>query len=208
VRANSCYCETMRGRGPGNSWKGYFAKTKERGPRPLLMMAVPYVARRARALDLGSGVLNDTRYLLQEGFEHVTAVDKEALARDVARTLPRRRFIFSRSSFEDYEFPGNTFELVNAQYSLPFIQATNFKSIFTKIKRSLVDGGVFTGQLFGERDEWNVQPRILTFLPRREVECLLGDMEILELAEEEGDYPTVTSKQLKHWHLFHIIART
>jgi ubiquinone/menaquinone biosynthesis C-methylase UbiE len=197
----------MRERVPGNPWKAYFAKTKERGPRPLLMMAVPYVARRDRALDLGSGVLNDTRYLLQEGFEHVTAVDREAVARDVARTLSPRRFIFSRSSFEDYGFPGNTFDLVTAQYSLPFIQATNFKTVFTKIKRSLVVDGVFTGQLFGDRDEWNGPPRTLTFLPRQEVVCLLADMEILELAEEEGDYPTVTSKQLKHWHLFHFIAK-
>jgi tellurite methyltransferase len=192
---------------PGNPWKAYFAKTKERGPRPLLMKAVPYVARRDEALDLGSGVLNDTKYLLQERFKHVTAVDREAVARDLARTLPRRRFTFTRSAFEDYGFPKNTFDIVTAQYSLPFVQATKFKTIFTKIKRSLVVDGVFTGQFFGDRDDWNVPPRTLTFLARQEVEYLLADMEILELAEEERDSPTVTSKQLKHWHLFHLIAK-
>ena len=53
----------MRERVPRNSWEDYYAKTKERGPRPLLMRAVPYVARRDQALDLGAGVLNDTRWL-------------------------------------------------------------------------------------------------------------------------------------------------
>lgn len=130
---------------------------------------------------------------------------KEALA---VNTIPDRLFPQpARSSFEDYGFPGNTFDLVTAQYSLPFIQATNFKAVFTKIKRSLVVDGVFTGQFFGDRDEWNGPQRTLTFLPRQEVVGLLADMEILELAEEEGNYPTVTSKQLKHWHLFHFIAK-
>jgi hypothetical protein len=79
--------------------------------------------------------------------------------------------------------------------------------MFTKIKRSLVVSGVFTGQLFGNRDEWNISPPTMTFLERKEVEGLLADMEILELADEERDSPTVTSKQPKHWHVFHIIAR-
>lgn len=197
----------MRQRVPRNSWKAYFAKTKERGPRPLLLRAVPFVVRRDDALDLGSGALNDTRYLLQEGFKRVTAVDREAVARDVARTLPRRRFICIRSSFEDYRFPENTFDIVTAQYSLPFIQATNFKATFTKIKRSLVVGGIFTGQFFGDRDEWNVPSRTMTFHARQEVESLLADMAILELTEEEIDSPTVTSKQIKHWHLFNFIAK-
>ena len=165
------------------------------------------MVRRDKALDLGAGVLNDTRYLLQEGFNHVTAVDKEAVAHDAARAFPRKRFVHIRSSFENYGFPENAFDVVSAQYSLPFIQRADFEAIFTKVKRSLVVGGIFTGQLFGDRDEWNVPSQSMTFLTIQGVERLLADMRILELVEEERDSPTVTSEQPKHWHVFHIISK-
>jgi tellurite methyltransferase len=187
------------------SWKDYFAKTKDRGPRPLLLRAVPHVTRRDEALDLGAGALNDTRHLLQEGFKHVTAVDRGVVA--IPRTLPRSRFTYTRASFEDYRFPENTFDIVTAQFSLPFIRPAHFKAIFAKMKGSLVVGGIFTGQLFGERDEWNNSSRNMTFLAKRTIDGLLADMEVIELAEEEKDFPTVGSKQPKHWHLFHIIAK-
>jgi tellurite methyltransferase len=194
-------------RSPRDSWEAYYAKTKERGPRPLLTKAIPYVVRREKALDLGAGVLNDAKYLLRKGFKHVTAVDKEAVAGDVARALPRKRFIHIRSSFENYGFPESAFDVITAQYSLPFIPPADFEAIFTKVKRSLVVGGIFTGQLFGDRDAWNVPPQSMTFLTRQGVERLLADMRILELLEEERDSPTVTSGQLKHWHVFHIISK-
>jgi len=197
----------MTGRVPAekDSWTAYYAKTKDRGPRPLLVRAVPHVTRRDEALDLGAGALNDTRYLLQEGFKHVTAVDRYVVA--IPRTLPRSRFTYTRTPFEDYRFPENTFDIVTAQFSLPFIRAAHFKAIFTKMKGSLVVGGIFTGQLFGERDEWNSSSRKMTFLAKGTIDGLLADMEIIELAEEEKDSPTVGSKQPKHWHLFHIIAK-
>jgi tellurite methyltransferase len=206
MSANPWYCETMCEHVPRNSWEAYYAKTRVRGPRPLLKKAIPYLVRRDKALDLGAGVLNDTSYLLRKGFKHVTAVDKEAVP-DVARAFPRKRFIHIRSSFETFGFPENAFDIVTAQYSLPFIQPVDFEAVFTKVKRSLVVGGIFTGQLFGDRDEWNIPPQSMTFLTRQAVDRLLADMRILELAEEERDSPTVTSEQLKHWHVFHIISK-
>ena len=69
-------------------WKDYFAHTKGKPPRPLLVEAIALVKDKENALDLGSGALNDSMYLLSAGYKHVTAVDKVSIAEDIAKTLP------------------------------------------------------------------------------------------------------------------------
>ncbi len=190
-----------------NSWQEYFKKTKGQAPRELLVKALAYVLRQDEALDLGASALNDTKYLLEEGFRHVTAVDKEPVAKEIALELRTDRFSYIISSFEDFEFPEDRYDIVNAQYALPFSSKKNFDSIFAKIKQSLVKDGIFVGQLFGERDERNTPSRSIIFQKKTEVEALLSDMEIIELFEQEkNDYTTLSLKPL-HIHIFHIIAR-
>lgn len=46
----------------------------------------------------------------------------------------------------------------------------------------------------------------MTFHTKKEAEKLLSGMEILEFTEEEKDDKPVVG-DLKHWHVFHIIAR-
>ena len=46
----------------------------------------------------------------------------------------------------------------------------------------------------------------MTFHTREEVERLLSDLEIIELEEKEKDKKPAVG-ELKHWHIFHIIAR-
>ena len=50
-------------------WSQYIAKTKNKSPRPLLVRALSYVKNKNKALDLGAGALNDSRYLLENGFK-------------------------------------------------------------------------------------------------------------------------------------------
>jgi tellurite methyltransferase len=46
----------------------------------------------------------------------------------------------------------------------------------------------------------------MTFHTKQQVEELLSNMEILELNEEDKDGKTANGA-LKHWHVFHVIAR-
>ena len=102
-------------------WKEYFEQTKNDPPRPLLIKALSFVKERNNVLDLGAGALNDSIYLLGEGFKHVTAVDKEPMALEIAKNLPSDKFEYVIKSFETFEFPKEKFDLINAQCSLPFI---------------------------------------------------------------------------------------
>src|SRR2546423_774466 len=88
-------------------------------PRPLLIKASALAKRREHALDAGAGALNATKYLLSAGFAHVTALDASPHAQKVAEELPREQVNFVLSRFEDFAFPENAYDLVNAEFTLP-----------------------------------------------------------------------------------------
>lgn len=134
-----------------NTWQEYFEKTKNKPPRPLLVKALSFVQERDSALDLGAGALNDSAYLLMEGFNHVIALDKEPVALEIANNFPEDRFRYVVESFEEFQFPEKTFDLINAQYALPFISPDKFKEVFEKIVLALKSGGICTGQLLGTK---------------------------------------------------------
>jgi len=141
------------------NWEKYYEETKEAPPRQSLVRAIEFIQNKEKALDLGSGALNDTRYLLSIGFEHVTAVDKTPVAEQEVEKLPGGKVSYEVSSFEDFDFQENTYDLINAQYSLPFTSKENFNGVFNSVIKSLKLGGVFVGQFFGDRDEWNIESK-------------------------------------------------
>ena len=186
-------------------WKDYFQNTKNKPPRPLLVKALSYVKNKNKCLDLGSGALNDSVYLISEGFKHVTALDKEPVAKEIADKLPNDKLTYTISSFEDFEFPENEFDLINAQYSLPFISPAKFNEVFGKIYKSLKTEGILAGQFFGNKDEWSNDGN-MNFHTKEEVEHIISNFEVLELNEEEKDGPTAVG-DIKHWHVFCFILR-
>ena len=190
-----------------DGWKTYFENTRDKPPRPLLVEALSYVADKGTALDLGASALNDSRYLLDVAFRHVTAVDIEPVAAEIAATFPPERFSYAISSFDDFAFVPKTYDLINAQYALPFASPGSFRRLMDSIRRSLVPGGVLAAQFFGDRDSWNTPGKGMTFVTRVELDRLLESFEVLVMREEEKDDGTAISKTPKHWHVFHVIAR-
>ena len=174
-------------------------------PRPLLLKAAALVDRKEHALDVGAGALNATKYMLSAGFGHVTALDASPRAKQAAEEFPRQQVTFVLSRFEDFAFPVNSYDLINAEFCLPFMKPENFASVFARLLNSVTGDGIFTGQLFGTNDSWNVENSGMTFHTRAEVEALFRDFELIHLEEE--DHPGTTKLgEPKHWHIFHIIA--
>jgi len=175
-------------------------------PRPLLIKAAALPDRKEHALDIGAGALNATKYLLSSGFEHVTALDAAPRAQEAARELPRDQVTFVLSRFEEFHFPANRYDLVNAEFSLPFMNRSDFAPTFTALLRSVKPGGIFSGQLFGPNDSWNVENSGMSFHTRAEAEAFFRDFELAHFEEE--DHPGTTKLgEPKHWHIFHIIAK-
>ena len=184
-----------------SKWQKYYDDTKNKQPAKILVEALSFVENKNRALDLGAGALVDSGYLLSLGFE-VVAVDREKFPEQIVD----EKFSFVQSSYNDYEFPEDSFDLISAQFSLPFNGADGFEVLWQKIISSLKPGGVFVGQLFGLNDEWNNSETKLVFHSKKQVEDLFAGLEILKLVEIERD-GKLASGEPKHWHLFNIIVR-
>lgn len=185
-------------------WQEYYEITKNKPPTKLLIKALENVAAKNKAIDIGGGALKDTRYLLEQGFD-VTVVDKADLMAKEAEAIKSDKLHYFVSSFADFDFPKSEYDIASAMYSLPFNPPDSFDAVFTRIKESLVNGGIFCGQCFGVRDEWSTNQK-MTFHTKEQVEKLLSDMEVILLDEEEKDDRTANGTP-KHWHIFHFIAK-
>jgi SAM-dependent methyltransferase len=186
-------------------WERFYSFTKDSPPWPLLMRAAALAPHGGRALDLGAGAGRDTRYLLEHGFA-VTAVDADPTAAALLAALPPDRLRVVRSTFENFAFAPAAYDLISAQFALPFVARDRFFAVFARLKAALAPGGVFAGQLFGERDQWNTPGHTMTFLTRAEVAALLSDLDVIELDEEDTDGHKADGSP-KHWHAFHILTR-
>lgn len=187
-----------------DGWPNFIARTVGRAPRPLLVRAIDYAGERGAALDLGSGALNDTRFLLDQGFHNVVAVDLEPGPEHISRTFPPDRFKQVQASFEDFGFEPHTYDLISAQFALPFIGPVHFDRTFDAITASLRQGGVITGQFFGNRDDW-VGDQAISFHSEADARTQLSPLSVQILEEEEVDADTAAG-DAKHWHIFHFIA--
>ncbi len=181
------------------NWPKYISLTKNKAPRRLLIEALDFVSHKDSALDLGSGALNDTKYLLTI-FNNVVAVDIEE-----AEKINNSAFIFNKTKIEDYDFPENTFDLISAQFILPFINKDELARVIEDIKKSLKSDGVFTGQFFGSKDSWSELEDVSVFR-REDIEKMLSGFGVIVLREEEKD-DLALGGALKHWHIFHFIVK-
>ena len=184
------------------NWNNYLQQTQGKSPRPLLVRALSYVQNRGEALDLGCGALNDASTIIEAGFSNIDAVDGNTSIKIIADKIPK--ITFYPKTFDAFEFPVQKYDLVNAQYALPFA-GIHFSYIWEGLTNSLKSNGIFTGQLFGTTDGWNdgTHPEIVF---HNEPVALFSDFEIISIEEEITD-KLLASGIKKHWHLFNIIAR-
>jgi tellurite methyltransferase len=185
-------------------WSDYYKATQSKPPRPLLVKALEYVKNKNKAIDIGGGALNDTKHLLDQGFE-VTVIDKSPLMEKEAKNIPSDKLQAITTSFEEFNFPKEEYDLASAMFALPFTTPKHFTEVFEKIKDSLKKDGIFCGQFFGDRDEWRTNSN-MTFHTREQAENLIKDLEVISFKEEEKEDKTATGG-MKHWHIFHIIAK-
>ncbi len=187
-------------------WNPYYKKHSIREPRKLFVKAVSFCSNKENALDLGAGTLIESKFLVDAGFKNIIAVDNSPEVKDFAQDIDTFKLTLVMSSFNDFFFPKNKFDLVNAQFALPFYGKEDFPIFIKKIIDSLAPKGIFVGQFFGVNDSWNVPDSEIIFHTKEEGLQLLAELEIIEFLEEEKENPTA-SGAIKHWHLFHFIVK-
>ncbi len=184
----------------GMSWSDYYAKTRGRPPRPTLLDALArFGGRTGLAVDLGIGGGRDAAALLARGWR-VVGIDREP----AVLALPRHpRLEVRLEPFETAGLPDA--DLVNASFCLPFCRPDAFPAFWSRIVAAVLPGGRFAGHFLGPRDGWAGNPGI-THIPEDELRTLLAPFEIERFDEEEDDAETPRGR-MKHWHIFHVVAR-
>lgn len=157
------------------------------------------------ALDLGAGTLVESKFLLDSGFNKVVAVDSSPEIKKFAESINDDRLETLVNPFRDLVLSPDEFDLISAQYALPFYGPKGFDDFIVELVSSLKAGGVFVGQFFGERDGWNTPDSKLAFQTKEEAMALLKNLKVEEFIEEEKD-GTTAAGEAKHWHVFHFIA--
>jgi len=205
------------GRTPaGTRWSDYFAHHDTRGPRPFALdgfdLAEHLRGPHSTAIDLGCGQGTETAELLRRGWS-VLAIDAEpeAIARVerlpalLGSDLATDRLTTRLASFTDLEeLPPAS--LVHAGFSLPFCPAEHFPRLWAAIEVSVGDGGLFVGQLFGDRDTWaGTEGAAMTFHSRSDLVRRFDGWDLLRVDEQDEAGNSLAGP--KHWHVFHVIAR-
>lgn len=191
----------------GDTWKNFIDKTKDNEPRKYLVDAIKYVTEKEMALDIGAGSLRDAKHLLNSGFEKVVAVDSHPMIEEIEKEINNGRLETVVSSFENFDYSQNTYDIINAQYSLPFIEKAQFQDVINQIKKALKPNGIFVGTFFGNNDDWNKgNHSAKNFQTREDVKDMFQEFEELEFLEKEED-KFFKKNRTKHWHTFHTTFR-
>src|SRR2546427_4209045 len=137
------------------TWSDYYAANKDREPRDMLLNTLDSFETPGEAVDLGCGAGIDTVAALERGWRVLaTDAEEEAIAllrqRLPPSLVPRLRTRVAR--MEDLELP--EVDLVWAGFSLFFCRPDRFYDVWTKIRRAIVPGGRFAGQILEDRDSW------------------------------------------------------
>ncbi|MBL6951380.1 MAG: class I SAM-dependent methyltransferase [Alphaproteobacteria bacterium] len=191
-------------------WRVYYQRTGDRPPRETLLDALArFEAEGAvgQAVDLGCGGGRDTIEMLRRDWS-VLAIDGQASA--IETLLARPELIefgvepeTQVARFEQARWPAA--DLVNSSFALPLCPKADFLAMWRHIYDSLRPGGRFSGQLYGDRDQWFGDTSNSHFT-LREVQDLLRAYEVELFREEETDSVTPRGTA-KHWHIYHIVAR-
>lgn len=184
----------------------YYENTADEKPNYIVKEFIELNTKSGNAVELGCGAGRDTVCLIKNGW-NVLAIDREDVESRIVTKLFKeqlKQFKFLKQEFEKIELEKN--DLVVANFSLPFCNKNNFKELWNKINDSILKGGYFVGNFFGNNDEWKSTKEEMTFLTKEQVIELFENFKIIELKEVEKNDFTGLGK-MKHWHIFNVIAK-
>lgn len=188
----------------GLDWANFIKKTKNRSPRQLTKIALFWVKNKGRALDIGGGALNDTKYLLENGF-NVDVIDMQDIVLDVSKEIKNKKLEVHIMPIKDFNFGFEKYDIIVANYVLPFIKPKEIKYLMNNIFNSLKIGGIFCGVFFGHNDFYKNNPNIV-FHSKKQVSNLFKDYEKLYFSEVEKECLNYHGN-LEHYHSFEIITK-
>lgn len=193
------------------AWVTYLNQTKDaKMPQKTLILALNLYKQKntesGYAVDLGAGTGKDTLYLLSKGW-YVLAIDFSVKAGNILHARAKQNnFIKLQAQVADFtqmQLPQNL-DMVNATYSLPFIQPQQFLQVWQTVNEHIHPGGFFAGNFFGPTDDF-AKDNSMTLLNKQQILCLFKDYKIHYLNERKLYAEQVKGKQ-KYWDIWDVVA--
>ncbi len=186
-------------------WNIFITKTKKLPPRKLLKDSLNHVKNFKNALDIGAGGLRDTRLLLKN-FNNVDILDSAEETRSLCGKLRKKNFKVYTCDLSDYKYPKDKYDLINAQFSLPFINKSNFNETMGTILSSIHKSWVFVGNLFGYKDAWNKEKhQDINFHHIEDAQQMFNKFKKILIREKEYNKKAIITGEVEKWHVIEFI---
>lgn len=189
----------------GITWTDYNDAQAGRSVRRILEsvldLAGPGDGRPATDLGCGSGV--EARVLAAAGWR-VSAVDSDPeMPSRLADLTATGQVRAVTGDLREVGLPSTA--LLHSSFTLPFVPPPDFPHLWERIRCSLLPGAWLAVHLFGPRDDWSGGSG-LSIHTRAAVDQLVAGLVDVRIEEEESDAPSFGGA-VKHWHVWHVLAR-
>lgn len=179
-------------------YQQYLDKTARRKVLPLVQRIIPRLQPGSSILDLGCGAGVEVETLARLGHK-VTAVDREPASVELVRRRCHGLDVsVHKEQIENFSISENSFDLIIALHSLPFLPPHDFQRVVTSIERGVRPGGLIVMRLFGMKDDWARSKKVTPVDNGRQLFQRSGTF--LEYQESEKDDFTAAGDEFKHWH--------
>jgi tellurite methyltransferase len=187
--------------------------------RDTLLRALKHAGSPGSAADLGCGPGKEVAELLRRGwrveavdaYREMTVAARAAAEAAVGPAECDARLRCTHVPLAAWDAGCGQLDLVHAGFSLPFVAVADFPALWERVVRAIRPGGLFAGQLFGPNDGFLRESPAgsMNAHARDAVDRLLAPFDVLSIAEEERDgvIGAPPNERVKHWHVFHIVAR-
>lgn len=184
----------------------FFEKTKRKGPSFVTIEFLRLGINPGNAIELGCGAGRDTIALINNNWK-VRAIDKENVENIIKERLTDEQL--KNLKFEVQEFENLSIcktDLIIANNSLSFCNKEYFGKLWNTISENIKSKGFFVGNFFGENDDWKKSKDEMSFFTKEDILKMFSTFKIINFKEIEKEEKTVLGN-MKHWHIFEIIAQ-
>lgn len=108
------------------------------------------------AIDLGCGIGQDTKWLLDKGFDVVSGDFSDRALNKLKEIIPNSKTM-QIDIKEKLPFEDNSIGLINANLSIHYFSMENTIKIFNEIRRVLKPNGLFVGRVNSDKNEGYIQ---------------------------------------------------
>lgn len=108
------------------------------------------------AINLGCGIGQDTKWLLDKGFDVVSCDFSDRALNKLKEIMPNSKTM-QIDIKEKLPFKNNSIGLINANLSIHYFSMENTIKIFNEIRRVLKPNGLFVGRVNSDKNEGYIQ---------------------------------------------------